>query len=80
MTSMRCNSVASAGSLGASIGAMPIEIEFIVTPETLRGKYQYFTEASMEKLRAAGYSKPFTSLDDAVSDYVASYLNLQEKA
>jgi ADP-L-glycero-D-manno-heptose 6-epimerase len=59
---------------------MPIEIEFIVTPETLRGKYQCFTEASVEKLRAAGHSRPFTSLEDVVSDYVMSYLNLQEKA
>lgn len=39
-------------------------------PETLRPKYQYFTEADLRKLRAAGYDEPFTSLEDGVSQYV----------
>ncbi len=49
-------------------------IEFIDTPEDIRDKYQYFTEANMKKLRAAGYDKPFTSLEAGVEDYVRGYL------
>ena len=45
-------------------------IEFIDTPLNIRDKYQYFTEANMEKLRKAGYHEPFTSLEDGVRDYV----------
>ena len=45
-------------------------IEFIEMPEILRGKYQYFTQADMAKLRATGYTAPFTALEDAVLDYV----------
>jgi len=50
------------------------KIEFIEMPQALQGKYQYFTQARMEKLRAAGYAKPFTSLEDGVREYVAGYL------
>jgi ADP-L-glycero-D-manno-heptose 6-epimerase len=49
------------------------QIDYIEMPEILRDKYQYFTQADMGKLRAAGYKKPFTPLDDAVRDY-AGYL------
>lgn len=49
-------------------------VEFIEMPESLRPKYQYFTEAKMEKLRAAGYTRPFTSLEGGVADYVRNYL------
>jgi len=49
-------------------------IEFIDTPVDIRDKYQYFTEANMSRLVAAGYSKPFTSLEDGVHDYVTNYL------
>lgn len=49
-------------------------IEFIDMPEDIRDKYQYFTEADMAKLRAAGYTAPFTSLEDGVGDYVRNYL------
>ena len=49
-------------------------IEFIDTPIDIRDKYQYFTQANMEKLVRAGYKKPFTSLEDGVHDYVANYL------
>ena len=49
-------------------------IEFIDTPLDIRDKYQYFTEAKMDKLRKAGYDKPFTSLEDGVYDYVTNYL------
>ena len=56
-------------------GAMNLEprIEFIEMPEVLRGKYQYFTEAKVTKLRAAGYSKPFTKLADGVREYVRQH-------
>jgi len=50
-------------------------IEFIDMPEDLRDKYQYFTEASMDKLKAAGYSKEFYSLEKGVDDYVRNYLS-----
>ncbi len=52
----------------------PCNIEFIDMPQTLAEKYQYFTEARMCRLRAAGYDRPFTSLEDGVSKYVRSYL------
>lgn len=49
-------------------------IEFIDMPEDIRDKYQYFTEANMQKLRQAGYDAPFTSLEDGVEEYVRQYL------
>lgn len=49
-------------------------IEFIDMPEDIRDKYQYFTEANMQKLEKAGYSDKFTSLEDGVEDYVKHYL------
>lgn len=49
-------------------------IEFIPTPEDIRDKYQYFTEANMQKLLDAGYSAGFQSLEDGVKDYVQNYL------
>jgi ADP-L-glycero-D-manno-heptose 6-epimerase len=53
---------------------IPENIEFVDTPVDIRDKYQYFTEAKMEKLRSIGYSKPFTSLEDGIDDYVKNYL------
>jgi ADP-L-glycero-D-manno-heptose 6-epimerase len=50
-------------------------ISFIDTPEDIRDKYQYFTEANMTKLRSIGYEKEFTSLEDGVKDYVQNYLS-----
>jgi len=49
-------------------------IEYMDMPEILRGKYQYFTEAPMDKLRQAGYDRELTSLEDGVADYVRNYL------
>jgi ADP-L-glycero-D-manno-heptose 6-epimerase len=54
-------------------GLIP-NIEFIDMPLDIRDKYQYFTEANMAKLRAAGYDKPFSTLEEGVQDYVANYL------
>jgi len=51
------------------------KIEFVDTPEDIRDKYQYFTEAKMNKLRAIGYKKEFTSLEEGVKDYVQNYLS-----
>jgi ADP-L-glycero-D-manno-heptose 6-epimerase len=50
-------------------------ISFIDTPLDIRDKYQYFTEASMQKLIVAGYSKSFHTLEEGVNDYVQNYLN-----
>jgi len=50
------------------------QIGFIDTPEDIREKYQYFTEASMDKLRATGYNTPFYSLEEGIDDYVRNYL------
>ncbi|HZI33123.1 MAG TPA: ADP-glyceromanno-heptose 6-epimerase [Candidatus Binatia bacterium] len=49
-------------------------IKFIEMPETIRDKYQYFTQANLLRLRGAGYVAPVTSLEKAVSDYVRNYL------
>ena len=49
-------------------------ISFIDTPIDIRDKYQYFTEAKMDKLKKIGYSKPFYSLEDGAGDYVRNYL------
>lgn len=49
-------------------------IEFIDTPEDLRGKYQYYTCANIRKLRSIGYDHPFMDLETGVEDYVRNYL------
>jgi ADP-L-glycero-D-manno-heptose 6-epimerase len=49
-------------------------IEYIEMPESLRNQYQYFTEAKMDKLKAAGCPVAFSSLEDSVRDYVVNYL------
>ncbi len=66
-----------ATSLFAALGREP-HIEFIDMPESLRAKYQYFTEAGMDRLRAAGYDRPFTSLEDGVARYVRDYLAMPD--
>jgi ADP-L-glycero-D-manno-heptose 6-epimerase len=50
-------------------------ISFIPTPEDIRDKYQYFTEADMSKLKDAGYPHPFHTLEEGVEDYVKKYLS-----
>ncbi len=60
----------------AAMGKKP-KIQFIDMPPGLAEKYQYFTQAEMNKLRSAGYAKPFTSLEDGVKDYVQTYLSKQ---
>lgn len=60
-------------ALFAAMGREP-QIEFIDTPADIRDSYQYFTEARMEKLRQAGYTAPFLSLEEAIQEYVQQYL------
>ena len=62
-----------ANAVFAALGRKP-KIEFIEMPETLREKYQYFTQADISRLRAAGYKEKITSLENAVADYVRNYL------
>ena len=57
----------------AAMGMKP-EVEYIDMPPGLSGQYQYFTEAKMDKLRATGCPLAFRSLEDAVRDYIANYL------
>lgn len=52
----------------------PVNIEYINMPEDIRDTYQYYTEAKMNKLRQAGYTKPMHSLEEGVTDYVTHYL------
>lgn len=56
-----------------ALGKEP-NIEYIDTPEDIRDKYQYFTEATMDKIRAIGYKEKFYSLEEGVKDYVVNYL------
>ena len=62
--------------VSATFSAMGLEnkILYIDTPQDIRDKYQYFTEAKMQKLKSVGYSKSFTSLEDGVGGYVRDYL------
>lgn len=50
------------------------DISFIDTPEDIRDKYQYFTQANMSKLRSIGFTRPFYTLEEGVSEYVKEYL------
>jgi len=56
-----------------ALGRAP-EIEWIDTPEALRAKYQYFTEARIDRLRAAGFARPTTALESGVTAYVRDFL------
>ncbi len=53
---------------------VPVNIEFIDIPTDIREKYQYFTEAAMDKLHAIGYSYKFHSLEEGINDYVTNFL------
>ncbi len=57
-----------ANALFKAVGKKP-NIEYIAMPEILKPRYQYFTQATMNKLRAAGYTKAFTSLEQSIADY-----------
>lgn len=55
-----------------------VEIEYVDTPIEIRAKYQYFTEARMERLNAAGFDKPYTTLEDGIEQYVSGFLNTND--
>ena len=61
----------------ATFRAMGVEenIEFIDTPEDIRDKYQYFTEANMSKLSRTGYYIPFSTLEQGIDDYIKYFLS-----
>lgn len=55
----------------------PENISFVDTPADIRDKYQYFTEANMDKLRSIGYTKKFHTLEAGVDDYISQYLKIR---
>lgn len=63
--------------VGATFAGLDLgpNIKYIDMPEDIRDKYQYFTEANMNKLKQAGYTEMFYSLEDGVKDYVKNYLS-----
>jgi ADP-L-glycero-D-manno-heptose 6-epimerase len=62
----------------SALGLKP-NIEYIDMPDQIRGIYQYFTEARVDRLRGAGYNGGFTALEDAVAAYVGGYLNSDDR-
>lgn len=66
-----------ARAVSAAVGR-ECKISYIEMPESLKPKYQYFTEADMGKLRAAGYNKAFTTLEDGVKMYVKDFLSKED--
>ena len=56
---------------------MAPNIEYIDMPEDIRETYQYYTQASMAKLRSIGYMEEFYSLERGIDDYVRNYLNME---
>jgi ADP-L-glycero-D-manno-heptose 6-epimerase len=60
-------------AVGTALG-VEVDIAYAEMPKAIRDQYQYFTEARMEKLRSAGFVRPFATLEDSVADYVRNYL------
>ena len=60
-----------------ALGKKP-DIKYVDTPPEIRAKYQYFTEAKMDRLCAAGYDNPFTTLEDGVGQYVTGFLDTDD--
>jgi ADP-L-glycero-D-manno-heptose 6-epimerase len=67
-----------ARALFASL-ARPASIGYVDMPAEIRPNYQYFTEARMDRLRRAGYARPFTGLEDGVREYVQQYLSQSDR-
>ena len=61
-----------------ALGAEP-NIQYIDMPPQIRDSYQYFTQASVDRLQAAGYNAGFTSLEDAVRAYVRGFLDQPDR-
>lgn len=53
----------------------PAKIEYTPMPPAIRDKYQYFTQAKMDRLKAAGFNQPMTALEDGITDYIQTYLS-----
>ncbi len=72
----------SMATMRAASGNENLKVEDVITfipmPEDLRGKYQYFTEAKMEKVKRTGYNKKFHTLEEGVYDYVVNYLSKED--
>ena len=62
-----------ANAVYTALGKQP-QLRYIEMPEALRGNYQYFTEAKLDRLRHAGYAKPATPLEEGVRRYVQDFL------
>jgi len=62
----------------AALGTRP-NIEYIDMPESIRGSYQYFTQASVDRLHGAGYNGGFTVLEEAVGLYVKGFLDTADR-
>jgi ADP-L-glycero-D-manno-heptose 6-epimerase len=62
----------------AALGAAP-KIEYVEMPEAIRGSYQYFTEADVDRLQRAGYNGGFTGLEQAVEIYIKDYLDRADR-
>jgi ADP-L-glycero-D-manno-heptose 6-epimerase len=75
----RARSFADLASAAFAAVGQPPRIDYVDTPEPLRAQYQYFTEARMERLRAAGYAAPFTELEAGVADYVRRFLSQPDR-
>ncbi|MBF0490870.1 MAG: ADP-glyceromanno-heptose 6-epimerase [Candidatus Omnitrophica bacterium] len=67
-TGQACSWNQLAAALFKAVGK-PLSVEYMEMPEILKPRYQYFTQADMHKLKAAGYTQPLTALEDAVADY-----------
>jgi ADP-L-glycero-D-manno-heptose 6-epimerase len=67
-----------ATALFAALGK-PARLAYVDMPAAVRPNYQYFTEARMERLRGLGYTRPFTSLEDGVRDYVQHFLSQPDR-
>jgi ADP-L-glycero-D-manno-heptose 6-epimerase len=63
-----------ASAVFRALGQEP-RIEYVPTPEAIRDKYQYFTQADTARLRDAGFDRPFTPLEDGVTRYVQEFLD-----
>jgi ADP-L-glycero-D-manno-heptose 6-epimerase len=62
----------------AALGAAP-KIEYVEMPEAIRGSYQYFTEADVDRLQRAGYNGGFTGLEQAVEIYIKDHLDRADR-
>jgi ADP-L-glycero-D-manno-heptose 6-epimerase len=65
-------------ALYAAVGQPP-RLRYVDTPVAIRPNYQYFTEARMERLRSAGYARPFMTLEEGVRDYVQRFLSQPDR-